>query len=269
MTVIFNFNDYLKNPIAEFCVQQLDNPTILTFDDVMPDIQKLNYAKKSYDRAMSGITLPSFIGDQLRLYYSLQYDNYFYCDADVFLTKEIQDKIWKNKNCIYCSPSLHEINNGTFFCSDKDCEFNHYYFDLYEKNDFGNMTNCNVYFKYPYKVDYKNMKAGDMNLLDVPVKHFILSKMFSFKKEYENSNKEQTVYFTRKPCRNFDKIDHPLIWQFDCGDELHILSKKCCGTKAYQWFLNCESLSKEFQFDLWKEQVKYSLQNPNLKFEEV
>lgn len=268
MIVIFNFNDYLKNPIAEYCVQQLDNPTILTLDDVMPDIQKLKYAKQSLERAESGISLPSFIGDQLRLYYSLQYDNYLYCDADVYLTKEIQEKIWKNKNCIYCSPKLREINNGTFFCSDKGSKFNEYYFNLYETKDLKDMTNCNIYFKYPYKVDYKKMKAADMNLLDVPIKHFILSKMYSFEKEYKKSNESQTIYYTHKSDFLLSSINRPLIWQFDFGDELHILKKRTKGVTAYQWFLNCEALSKETQLDLWKEQLRYTLKNPNLKFEE-
>lgn len=49
MTVVFNYDDYLKNPVAEFCVAQLQNPTILTLDDIMPDIQKLHHARESYE----------------------------------------------------------------------------------------------------------------------------------------------------------------------------------------------------------------------------
>ena len=263
MTVIFNYNDYLKNPVAEFCVSQLESPTILTLDDLMPDIQKLHHARESYENVYikkNQKSLPSFIGDQIRLYYSLIYDNYFYCDADVYITKEIQDKIWANKNCIYYSPEQHEINNGTFFCSDKGCEFNKYYFDLYENKDLKDMTNMNVYFTYPYKVDYENKKAGDMNLLDVPVKHFVLSKMNSFKEVYEKSNKSETIYYKGKR----------LIWQIGkSADEIHILSKNFNGIKLFQWNTAYEYLPEDFQFELFKEQLKYTLQNPNLKFEEI
>lgn len=278
MIVVFNYNDYIKNPIAEFCVAQLESPTILTLEDLMPDIMKLHHAKESYENVYiknNGRSLPSFIGDQIRLYYSLLYDNYFYCDADVYITKDIQKKIWENKNCIYYSPSKHEINNGTFFCSDKGSKFNKYYFDLYENKDLKDMTNMNVYFRYPYKVDYKNKKAGDMNLLDVPVKHFCLSKMFSFKEAYNKSNKSQIIYFTKKQDFYLSKIDKPLIWQLGkYGDELHITSKRIISNKqvkttAFQWNTTYELLSEDVQFELWKEQIKYTLQNPNLRFEEI
>ena len=215
MIVVFNYDDYLKNPVAEYCVAQLQSPTILTLDDIMPDLQKLHHAKESYENVYikkNGKSLPSFIGDQIRLYYSLIYDDYFYCDADVYITKEMQDKIWANKNCVYCSPSKQEINNGTSFCSDKDCEFNKYYFDLYENKDLKDMTNCNVYFKYPYHVDYEKMTAGDMNLLDIPVKHFILSKMRSFKLHYDKTNKSDTIHYTYKKFSELHDFDKELLW---------------------------------------------------------
>lgn len=279
MIVVFNYDNYLKNPVAEFCVSQLESPTILTLDDLMPDIQKLHHAKESYENVYikkNQKSLPSFIGDQIRLYYSLKYDNYFYCDADVFITKEMQDKIWANKNCVYYSPEKHEINNGTFFCSDKGCEFNKYYFDLYENKDLKDMTNVNVYFKYPYKVDYKNKKAGDMNLLDVPVKHFILSKMFLFKNFYnEKTNKPETIYYTYKKTLDLKNTDKELVWQLGKeADEIHIVKKMMRNKfddviSIYQWNTAYEFIPEDVQFELWKEQIRYSLQNPNIKFEEI
>ena len=36
--VIFNFFDYLKNPIADFCVSNYESKTIYTLDDLLPEI---------------------------------------------------------------------------------------------------------------------------------------------------------------------------------------------------------------------------------------
>lgn len=273
MIVVFNYNDYLKNPVAEFCVSQLQSPTILTLDDLMPDIMKLHHARESYKNCYidkNHKSLPSFIGDEIRLYYSLKYDNYFYCDADCYITKEHQDKIWANKNCVYYGRKLHEINNGTFFCSDTGCEFNQYYFDLYENSDLRDVTNVNVYFKYPYKVDYENMKAGDMNLLDIPVKHFILSKMSSFKEHYDLSDKSDTIYYSYKGDFALQNSDKKLIWQIgEKADEIHLCCKNILGgPKLFQWNTAYEYLPEDMQFDLFKEQLNYTL-GKTMKFEEV
>ena len=277
MITIFNFNDYLKNPVAEFCVAQLPNPTILTLDDLMPDIMKLHHAKESYENIFikkNKKSMPSFLGDQLRLYYSLQNDNYLYCDADVYLSKDVLDKIWANKNCIYYSEKLKEINNGTFFCSDRGCKFNEYYFNLYETKNLKDMTNMNVYFKYPYHVDYENKKAGDMNLLDVPVKHFILSRMNTFKNYYNDTNKSQTIYYTFKTLMEVIKADIKIPFAWQLGKDAAIVHTTCKTllknkVKLFQWNTAYEYIPQDVQFDLWKEQVKYTLQNPHIKFEEV
>lgn len=275
---VFNYNDYLKNPVAEFCVAQLPNPTILTLDDLMPDIMKLHHAKETYEnlyKNKNGKSLPSFLGDQIRLYYSLQYDNYLYCDADVYMTKEMQETIWANKNCVYYGKKFHEINNGTFFCSDRGCKFNEYYFNLYETKDLKDMSNVNIYFKYPYHLDFEKEKAGDMNLLNIPVKHFILSKMWHFKQCYDQSPKDDTIYYTNKSDFCLQFINHPLVWQIGkCAEPIiiaykHITNNKV-NVKAFQWnIVEYEYIPQDVQFDLWKEQVKYTLQNPHLKFEEV
>ena len=38
---------------------------------------------------------------------------------------------------------------------------------------------------------------------------------------------------------------------------------------VYQWNTAYEFIPEDVQFDLWKEQIRYTLQNPNIKFEEV
>ena len=114
MTVTqFNFNDYFENPIVKFCQknihEKLPNAVfhVYTLEDVLPIINKLNHSKKALEDQRW-----SFIGDQLRLYLSLQEDNFFYADADVYFSD--MNKILSNKNCTdayYIKDSL-EINNG-------------------------------------------------------------------------------------------------------------------------------------------------------------
>ena len=45
-----------------------------------------------------------------------------------------------------------------------------------------------------------------MNLLDVPVKHFILSKMRSFGIYYNQTNKPDTIYYTYKKLMIYMKV---------------------------------------------------------------
>ena len=70
-------------------------------------------------------------------------------------------------------------------------------------------------------------------------------------------------------------INHPLVWQIGkCAEPIiiaykHITNNKV-NVKAFQWnVVEYEYIPQDVQFDLWKEQVKYTLQNPHLKFEEV
>ena len=277
MIAIFNYDNYLENPVAKFCVSQLPNPTIFTLDDLMPDIQKLHHARESFKNVYerkNGFSQPSFIGDQIRLYYSLLYDNYLYCDADVYLSPEVQKTIWENKNCVYYGEDVREINNGTFFCSDRGCEFNQYYFDLYENKDLKDLTNVNVYFRYPYKLDYEKKKAGDMNLLNVPVKHFLLSRIMTFYKQYYlKSDLDNKIYFTKRPWHTVTKFNtpHPLVWQI--GKEanvVHYLWRAAVpDVKVFQWNTTFELLDEKFQEELWKEQMRYTLQKSDLQFIEI
>lgn len=122
--VIFNFYDYLKNPIADFCVSKYPSKTILTLDDVLSDIQKLRHSKWALENDKR-----SYIGDQLRLYLASKQDNFLYVDADCFIPDFTE--ILANKNCTDFIPEQGIINNGTFFYTDKNCEFNNYYLNLY------------------------------------------------------------------------------------------------------------------------------------------
>lgn len=281
MIAIFNYDNYLDNPIAQYCVidqlSKKEKPTIYTLDDLMPDIMKLHHAKESYENVYikkNKKSLPSFIGDQIRLYYSLQNDNYLYCDADVFIPDEYYNEIWKNKNCVYYGELNHrEINNGTFFCSDKDCKFNEYYFNLYETKDLKDVTNVNVYFKYPYQLDYEKKKAGDMNLLNIPVKHFILSRMYSFKKIYEKSSERflDTIYYTFENDLKtvYKKAPKNLIWMIGKkADPIDTLFYSNAKVLAFQWnTLEYKYISHDTQFNLFKDQLEYTL-GKKLKFVE-
>ena len=274
MQVVFNYNDYLKNPVAELCVSKLENPTILTLEDIKPDLMKLHHAKESYENVYikkNFKSLPSFIGDQLRLYYALQNDNFFYCDADCYITKEQQKKIYESKNCIYYGKKIHEINNGTFFCSDTGCEFNQYYFDLYENKDLKDVTNVNVFFKYPFHLDFKNEKAGDMNLLNLNVKHFILSKFSTFKNFYYDRYSKKDIYYTFKTPKELKKSPSLLVWQLgEKADDEKYLYRNNGTAIMFQWKTEQhEDLTEQFQIELFKEQMRYTLQNPNIKFIEV
>lgn len=175
MILQFDFNDYLKNPIAQFCLRQnrqnLKQPvTVLSLEDCLPDIKKLKHSSRSLLNKRW-----SFIGDQLRLYYSLQYDNFLYLDSDVYIPDFTQ--ILKQKNCteITNSESCGKIiNNGTFFHSDSSCRFNQYYFNIYEKEGIPDwMANYDLFKKYPF--EYTETESGDMNLISPKVKHFLLS----------------------------------------------------------------------------------------------
>ena len=257
MILILNYNNYIKNPIADFCVSQLPSPTILTWDDIKGDAMKLHHSKGVLSNLKSGHTRPSFLGDELRLYYSLQYDNFLYCDADVYLPKDVQKTIWKSKNCIALDTYDNRIDNGTFFCSDKGCKFNEYYFNLYETAELQNVINTNVYKKFPYHVDFEKRTAGDMNLLEVPCRHFMLSKMYDFK-QVVGSNID-TVYYTKEPdIYKILKKEPKYIWKMTDprknNTAYNITSKKV----IFIWDINYEYLSQDDMIRLWKEQINYT-----------
>ena len=65
------------------------------------------------------------------------------------------------------------------------------------------------------------------------------------------------------------------LWQLGPEvDEIHFVRRLMRNSNgkiisAYQWNTAYEFIPEDVQFDLWKEQIKYTLQNPNIKFEEI
>jgi hypothetical protein len=266
MILILNYNNYLKNPIADFCVSQLPSPTILTWEDIKADVKNLHHPTDVMNNLKSGKTRPSFLGDELRLYYSLQNDNFLYCDADVYLPSDVQKAIWASKNCVAYDPYDNQINNGTFFCSDKNCKFNEFYFNIYETSDLVDVTNTNVYRKFPYHVDFDKKVAGDMNLLSVPYRHFALSKIDDFKAVVGTNI--DTVYYTKESdVYNILKKEPKYIWKMvdpRKNNTAYLLTTK---KTIFIWDTVYEYINQDDMIRLWKEQLNYSF-GKTLKFVE-
>ena len=252
---IFNFNDYLKNPIADFCVSKYPNKTIYTLDNFTDLIQKLRYSKFALENNKR-----QSVGDQIRLYLATQQDDFLYLDADCYIPDFTE--ILANKNCTEFIPSVKKINNGTFFYTDKSCEFNKYYLNLYEtvpEEDFW-LSNSSFFKKYPFKQDFQNKKSGDMNLLDsVKLRHFYISLFYKFKKEYPNID---SIYYS------FDNFNargaYNMIWMFDrCPPNNQII--RIFGKEI--WFFNtsCDFIPQDDIVRLFKEQMNYTYQK-DLKF---
>lgn len=261
----FNFNDYFENPIVKFCQQNIHEKLpdadfhVYTLEDVLPIIKHLPHAKKALDDKRW-----SFIGDQLRLYLALQTDDFFYADADVYFSDI--NKILSNKNCTdaYFVEDNLEINNGTFFYSDKNCKFNNYYFNLYQNNSdiLCSLNNMNVFHTYPFELDKLNMVSGDMNLLLNNNYHFLLS---TFKSYYMLGNDSYTeVYYT------FNKNDK-LEDSFHRPNPTWVLSGKRDYVGAgKQWIFNIDYpyIPQETLLELFKEQLQYTVGH-TIKFTEI
>lgn len=204
---IFNFFNYLDNPIADFCVSKYEHKTIYTIDDLMPEIQKLKHSKWALENNKR-----SYIGDQLRLYLASKQDNFLYVDADCFIPDF--SKIIENKNCTDYEPAEGVINNGTFFYSDHNCKFNNYYLELYSKlpDCFNKYCNAEIFRRYPYELNIEKRISGDMKLLTLENKHFLLNFFYRFRDRYPDTD---TIYYSR---RDVPDIKEPLVWKIEnCG----------------------------------------------------
>jgi len=249
---IFNFNDYLKNPIADYCVSRYKSKTVYTLNDLLPIIQNLKHSKW----ALENNNL-SFATDQLRLYLAMQQDNFFYIDADCFLPEEEINKIQKYKNCI--DYNFNRINNGTFFKSDKNCEFNKYYFDLYNKINEKEYYCCNfeLFNKYPFKM--QGEYSGDMKLLKTNSRHFLISTFVEFYKIFPDIEK---IYYTRK-----EKVDRNVYWKF-IKEDLDYVSILTKSKAIFNYNINYKYISEDDLIMLWKEQLNYTYQK-QLNFIEI
>ena len=257
--VIFDFYDYLKNPIADFCVSQYKSKTVYTLDDLLPEIQNLKHSKWALEN-----DLRSYIGDQLRLKLATEKDDFLYIDADVYVPD--MDIILSNKNCTDFVPGKNIINNGTFFYTDKDCRFNSFYLEIYDNLDVKDYRLCNygVFKKYPFELDFKGRKSGDMKLLDNNnTKHFLINIFYRFLKKYGNVD---TIYYTKK-----SNVEMPYVWQIE----------QCYQYVAYRkyfknnqpnttWYFETlyKYLSQDDLIRLFKEQLRFTFQK-DLKFIEI
>lgn len=99
--------------------------------------------------------------------------------------------------------------------------------------------------------------------------------MRSFGIYYNQTNKPDTIYYTYKKVDDLYESDKTCVWQLGKNaDEIHIVRKLIRNKyenilSIYQQHTAYEFIPEDVQFDLWKEQIKYTLQNPNIKFEEI
>ena len=253
---IFNFYDYLKNPMADYCVSKYQSKTIYTLEDFEGLTRTLRYTRFAIENNKK-----QSIGDQIRLLLATKTNDFLYLDADCYIPDFTE--IISNKNCTAYIPYVKKINNGSFFYTDKSCEFNKYYFDLYETVDEEDLwlSNLDFFNKHPFKQDFEHHKSGDMNLLDsVKLRHFYISHFYRFKKLFPDIDK---VYYS------FDNFNSavPVLWMFDhCPPHNQII--KIFGKEIWFYETVCDFIPQDDLVRLFKEQMNYTYQK-NLKFIEV
>lgn len=256
--VTFDFFDYCKNPIAEFCISKNKDIKVYTLEDMMPYIQQLPHSKKCLDL---GVKIS--IGNQLRLYLSTLEDNFLYVDADCFLPENSIEEIKKYKNCVYYNPRFDKIENGTFFHSDKDCEFNKFYLEKY--NELGNepiFRRVNIFKEYPYKVDRENLMSGDMKLVKPDIRHFFISNFYKFK----NANPDiSVVRYSFEDLKT--QTAQGAFWQLqDDLEDIYSLSNKI---RSIHFFNTANPhIPQTDLFNLWKEQINY-VYGKEMQFEQI
>lgn len=253
--VIFNFFDYLKNPIADFCVSNYKQKTIYTLDDLIPEIQNLNHSKWALEK-----NYRSYIGDQLRLKMATETDDFFYVDADVFIPDVTE--ILAHKNCTDFILNGNIINNGTFFYTDKDCRFNSYYLDIYNNlpKAYYHFCNYSIFKKYPFELDLPNKKSGDMNLLDNnKTRHFLLNLFYRFAETHKDID---IIYYTKNP-----RMKKPIIWQLEkCPT--YVGAEQSRDWSVWYFETVYDFIPQDDMIRLFKEQMEYTFQR-KLKFIEV
>ena len=255
--VTFDFFDYGKNPIVNYCMSHNKNLEVYTLDDMMPYIEKLPHSKKCLDM---GINVS--IGNQLRLYLSTLEDDFLYVDADCLLPEESINEIKSYKNCVYFNPKINKIENGTFFHSDKDCRFNKFYFDKYtELAKEPGFKKINMFSTFPFERTVDSTMSGDMKLIKPGVKHFFVSNFYKFKKAFPETDTVR-YHFGRVEPRTTG-----VFWQLNNTlEDIYGLSNKI--RKIYFFDTVCPYISQDDMFNLWKEQMNYTFQK-KLKFERI
>ena len=255
--ITFDFFDYGKNPLAEFCIANNKGLKVYTLDDMMPYIEKCPFSKRCLDL---GVNIS--IGNQLRLYLSTLEDDFMYVDADCFLPESSVAEIKSYKNCVYFNPAFNKIENGTFFHSDKDCRFNKFYFDKYnELAKEPGFKRVNMFSTFPFERDADPTMSGDMKLIKSDVRHFFVSNFYKFR-NYCSEN--DVVKYT------FDRITPGMkgaFWhlQSNMEDVYNITNN---GTSVFFFNTVSSHISQVDLFNLWKEQINYVFQK-KMQFEQV
>lgn len=267
MILQFNFFDYFKNPVVkyshEFNQKILKEPiTVLTLNDCRDDINKLKHARKALaDKKLE------FIGDELRLYYSTQYDDLLYIDGDALLQNPEEISVYQN--CTeYCGKNINGIpliNNGTFFKSKKDCAFNKHYLDIYEKYDIPMIVNISVFAKYPMRVSESGgiVYSADMALINPSCRHFYTSTYRRIKERFPDIT---TIKFTRD--LDFNPVGIRGVVAKFCNRTPHQYQIRANGILQYFNVHDPELGTEEDLINLYKEQMNYTY-GRELKYEEI
>lgn len=249
---------YEHNPIVQYCLEKTKENgidyRIIDLKDLLPLLDKCKHSRYCYEHQYN-----SYVFDQLRLYMAMQEDM-LYADLDSIGKF---DKLPLNSVAVSKDEAEKtiQINNGSFFYTSKDCPFNHFYYNIYEKGDIikegirngHHLVNYEVFAKYPMK---------ETGLVGVEQKqidgvHYYVSQFSRYKRITEDFN---VVYYTTE--RHRSDPNH-IYWQLgDCNNQQGI------GSLNNQiWFYNLAKL--RLPLDVWKEQMRYVLNNANLIFVKI
>ena len=226
MITFFNFYNYDKNPIVEYCLSFYKDKQLLSLNDCLADILRLRHSKFCYENDYK-----SYIGDELRLYYASISDDFIYVDCDSFVKNINELKI------NYACPTKNQVKEGSYFRADKNTQWVKYYLDVYENNEIGKKGNITVHNIFPFEIPTQKLDYV----------HFYTSCFNRFPKQ-------NTIYYTNnyKKALDFNKP----IWCFD-NKEGVITNNRIFHT------------TDKLPFEIFKEQLRYSLNDMNLRFEEI
>lgn len=188
MITIFNFFDYAKNPIVEYCLSHKKDKQVLTLDDCMDDIMKLRHSRFCYEN-----NLRVRIGNELRLYYASISDDFTYCDADCLVENESELKM---NHCFGVKGQFY--NDGSYFRANRDTDWVKYYLDVYENNHIGDVGTHKVYMGFRHNIPTQIINHT----------HFYVGCFNRFPKMdkiYYTNSKERALQFD-KPVWLFDGI---------------------------------------------------------------
>lgn len=249
---------YENNPIVKHCLSKVKeygiDYRIIDLKDLQPELEKCKHSKYCFEHNMN-----SYVFDQLRLYLATQEDM-LYADLDCYAHFE---KLPINSVAVSKDDKEKtiQINNGSFFYTSKDAAFNKFYYDLYQNKDIikdgiksgHHLVNYEVFAKYPME----HFGLTGIELKDIDGIHYYVSQFSRYKRICENY---RVVYYTTN--RNRYSTDH-IYWQLgDCKNQQAI------GSLNNQvWFYNLAKM--RLPLEVWKEQMRYTLNNPSLVFIEI